>query len=152
MFSKKKFQVLLADDDADDRELFSDAISEIDPSIILTMVGDGEKLMKQLREFADFPDIIFLDLNMPRKNGKECLLEIQHDESLQNIPIIIYSTSINNKDIHESWTKGVMGFMRKPDSYTQLKESIKKIINHDFEMWERNKQDKILINLINGYE
>ena len=146
MANEKKFKLLLADDDADDRELFSEAISEIDPSIILMMVEDGEKLMKQLKEARSIPDIIFLDLNMPRKNGKECLLEIQYYDYLQKIPIIIYSTSISNKDIHESWSKDVMGFMRKPDSYIKLKEFVKKVIGQDFENWKLGSE-KILINL-----
>ena len=147
MAFENKFRLLLADDDADDRELFSEAVSEIDPSIILVTVEDGEKLMKQLKEGTYAPDIIFLDLNMPRKNGKECLIEIQHDENLQKIPIIIYSTSISNKDIHENWSKDVMGFMRKPDSYSKLKEFVKQIISQDFHQWELNQNEKILINL-----
>lgn len=146
MTLEKKIKLLLADDDADDRELFSEAISEIDPSIILTMVEDGEKLMKQLKDAQSIPDLIFLDLNMPRKNGKECLLEIQHYPHLQKIPIIIYSTSISDRDIHETWSKDVMGFMRKPDSYTKLKELVKKIINQDFDNWE-STSEKMLINL-----
>ncbi len=147
MASKDKLRLLLADDDADDRELFSEAISEIDPSIILMMVEDGEKLMKQLKGIAVVPDIIFLDLNMPRKNGKECLLEIQHDQELQKIPIIIYSTSISTKDIHEVWSRDVKGFMRKPDSYTKLKEFVEKIIRQDFDHWESNQNEKMLINI-----
>ncbi|HEY0031087.1 MAG TPA: response regulator, partial [Bacteroidia bacterium] len=91
--------IVLADDDKDDHFLFAKALQEMPVSTCLTPISDGEKLMRYLSEnLKQLPDVIFLDLNMPRKNGSECLTEIKLNRRLQHLPIIIYSTSFH-KDI-----------------------------------------------------
>jgi CheY-like chemotaxis protein len=119
-------RILLADDDADDRELFEEALSDIHPNAILTTAQDGEELMFILKNYHK-PDLLFLDLNMPRKNGKECLHEIVKHPELKKIPIIIYSTSVNPTDIEETYRLGALLFFRKPNSYDELKRNVTEI-------------------------
>src|SRR6187402_3499713 len=91
--------IILTDDDADDCSLFSEALREIYADISLTIINDGVSLMKKLdHTVPPPPEVIFLDLNMPLKNGLECLQEIRNTPKLSDIPVVIYSTS-SNKDI-----------------------------------------------------
>jgi len=113
---------LLAEDDADDRELFLEAISLVAPQIKVATVDNGEKLMEHLRHSGELPDCIFMDLNMPKKNGKECLIEISENTRTQSIPVIIYTTSLNTKDIDETYKRGASCFIRKPSSFKELTE------------------------------
>lgn len=126
--SRTPSRILLADDDADDRELFEEALSDIHPNAVLTTAQDGEELMFILRNYHK-PDLLFLDLNMPRKNGKECLHEIVKTPELKNIPIIIYSTSVNPVDIEETFFLGAKLFFRKPNSYEDLKRNVSEIFS-----------------------
>src|ERR1041384_4215132 len=86
---KEKIQILLSDDDKDDCFLFREALSELPHQTHLEIVNDGEQLMNYLHEHADrLPDVLFLDLNMPRKNGFECLSEIKHNDKLSSLPVV----------------------------------------------------------------
>jgi CheY-like chemotaxis protein len=116
----KPKRILLAEDDADDRELFQEAMSVVAPEIKVTMVENGEKLIAFLNESDDFPDCIFLDLNMPKKNGKDCLAEIKKNNKTMRIPIVIYSTSMTKKDVDETFDNGAACFIRKPNSFREL--------------------------------
>ena len=89
----KNFSILLADDDKDDCMFFKEALQELELSTQLTTVYDGTQLMQYLTENTDqLPDVIFLDLNMPRKNGFTCLEEIMRNEKLKSLPVIMFST------------------------------------------------------------
>jgi CheY-like chemotaxis protein len=126
-------RVLLADDDDDDRELFEEIISVVNPAIQLQTAVDGLQLMNMLnRENIPLPDVIFLDLNMPGKNGKECLREIKKDKKLQDIPVIIYSTSSYPKDIAETHLSGAQLYISKPGTFSDLESVIKKVFALDF--------------------
>jgi CheY-like chemotaxis protein len=117
--------VLLADDDEDDCLLFKDALEELSLSVHLTIVHNGEQLMQLLNEKnADLPDILFLDLNMPRKNGFECLSEIRQNEKLKQLPIIIFSTSFEQNMIERLYQQGAGNCFRKPNEFSKLKEVI----------------------------
>jgi CheY-like chemotaxis protein len=140
-------RVLLADDDSDDRELFVEAMNEIDPAISVVTVEDGDKLMSELGNSVAPPDLIFLDVNMPRKNGKECLYEIRQIPGMQHVPIIIYSTSLSQRDIDDGWEKGASGFMKKPDSYSKLKEVFRQVMSIDLKKAAENRKEKILFNI-----
>ena len=86
--------IQLADDDIDDRSFFEKALKEVSISNHLTTVNDGEHLMKYLADnLEQLPNILFLDLNMPRKNGFECLVEIRENEKLKDLSVVIFSTS-----------------------------------------------------------
>jgi CheY-like chemotaxis protein len=128
----KPVQVLLAEDDADDRELFIEAFSVVDASIQVETVDTGEKLINHLNDAVSFPDWIFLDLNMPRKNGVECLQEIKENEKIRRIPVIIYTTSVNSKDVDATYEGGALCFIRKPNSFRELTHLLKQLITSPY--------------------
>jgi CheY-like chemotaxis protein len=126
--------IFLADDDADDRAMFEEVIEEIDATIQLTCAEDGMILLQLLNsEKYSLPHLIFLDLNMPNKNGKECLDEIRRSERLKNIPIVIYSTSSSPKDIEDTFEKGANLYVRKPSSFNELRKITKDVLSIDWE-------------------
>lgn len=128
----KPTNILLAEDDADDRELFLEAISMVAPEINVATFENGEKLMDHLNGSRQFPDCIFLDLNMPKKNGNDCLSEIRENQKTQQIPVIIYTTSLSTKDIDETYRRGATCFIRKPNSFRELKDLLSLYLNSAF--------------------
>ncbi|MFT6203859.1 MAG: CheY-like chemotaxis protein [Spirosomataceae bacterium] len=121
--------ILLADDDEADRLLFTDAFSELKIKTIVQTVNDGIELMKWLNEKeALLPDLLFLDLNMPRKNGLECLKEIRSNEKLKNISVAIYSTSNSQRDIEETFVNGANTYITKPSDFNFLKKVLEKAV------------------------
>ena len=126
---KATHQVVLADDDVDDCMFFQDALEELPVSVAVTIVNDGVELMRYLSKNSDnLPDLLFLDLNMPRKTGFECLSEIKRDEKLKHLPVIIYSTSLDVEVLNVVYDKGAFGYIRKPGDYTKLKKVIHEAI------------------------
>ncbi len=124
--------VLLADDDPDDRFLFEDALKEIQLGVNLEMVKDGEELMHYLLASAVvLPDVLFLDLNMPFKNGVRCLEEIRGNSLLHSIFIVIYSTTASQREIDEVYEKGANLFVKKPNSFTELKDILSGVFRLD---------------------
>jgi CheY-like chemotaxis protein len=117
--------ILLADDDKDDRLLFSIALEELSVPSKLATFEDGEKLMNYLFENNDqLPDVIFLDLNMPRKGGLECLSEIKQTKKLKDLPLIIFSTSNSRDMIDKAFRNGADVYIQKPSDFSQLKQVI----------------------------
>jgi CheY-like chemotaxis protein len=117
--------VFYVDDDIDDCNLFQEVVNELSLPVDVTVVHDGEQLMKVLKEEnCELPHAIFLDLNMPRKNGFECLSEIKKDEDLKHIPIFIVSTSFNGKIVDWLYETGADYSFRKPTDFPQLKKVI----------------------------
>ncbi len=126
---KEPLHILLADDDKSDRLLFTDAFAELKIDTIVNTVNDGVQLMEWLKmESNRLPHLIFLDLNMPRKNGMECLKEIKRIEKLKDISIAIYSTSENKKDIEETFHYGANVYITKPNSFNKLKNVLEKAV------------------------
>jgi CheY-like chemotaxis protein len=121
--------ILLADDDEGDRLLFKEAFSELKIKTVVDTVNDGMQLMELLmKEDRPLPDFIFLDLNMPRKNGMECLREIRNIEKLKDVFIAIYSTSDNEKDMEETFLHGANVYITKPDDFNTLKLLLHKVV------------------------
>ncbi len=116
--------ILLADDDMDDCHLFSEALGELPVTARLTPVHDGEKLMNFLEQAEELPDVLYLDLNMPRKNGFECLAEIRTNNRLQELPVIIFSTSFDKNIVSQLYSNGAQFYIRKPNDFTKLKNVI----------------------------
>jgi CheY-like chemotaxis protein len=117
--------ILLADDDKDDSILFQDILDELPLSTHLTTVFNGEQLMQLLNETKEqLPDVLFLDLNMPRKNGFDCLSEIKDSEKLNSLSVIIFSTSYEPEVVSLLYKNGAHYYIRKPNSYGQLKKLI----------------------------
>jgi CheY-like chemotaxis protein len=120
--------ILAIDNDPEDIDLFVDAVKEIDPAITCAAVYSGHEALRFLEEAQELPDIIFLDINMPGMNGKECLLEIRKNPRYHEIPIIMYSTNTNGID-HVDFVKFGADFLAKANDYTSLKESLKYTID-----------------------
>ena len=104
--------LLYVDDDKEDRELFSEAVAEINPAINCLLANNGADAMMKLTE-ETLPDYIFMDINMPVMDGKECLQKIRTNPKLSHIPVIIYSTSSNERDVHECASLGANDFHHK---------------------------------------
>lgn len=116
-----ELNVLLADDDADDCLFFKDAITTFIPATNFTAVHDGEQLMQLLKdETTKLPDVLFLDLNMPRKNGFECLTEIKQNQKLKSLQVAIISTSNPAGNMEMLFKTGADVYIRKPRDFTQL--------------------------------
>ncbi|MHA4811904.1 response regulator [Flavitalea flava] len=127
-------RILLADDDEDDCLLFEDALREICPeNRNLRTAGDGRQLMQLLQDKDPVsPNVIFLDLNMPVKNGFECLDEIKQNEKLKDIPVVIFSTSQQSETISTVYKKGANLYIRKPGTFHQLKRVIERVLSIDW--------------------
>lgn len=124
--------VFLADDDADDRFLFKEALMEVRQNVKVTILNNGEQLMRCLdQKKTAKPNLIFLDLNMPLKNGIECLEEIKKDNNLKNIFVIIFSTSRQKETINQVYIKGANHYMCKPDNFEKLKQLLQKVLSLD---------------------
>ncbi len=135
------FRVVLADDDEDDRDLFEEAVVKLGTQVKLEVVNDGAELLKLLRSADSLPDIVFLDLNMPNKNGRESLTEIRSSPELKDLVVVIYSTSSSPKDVDETFEIGANLYVCKPSSFKGLKAMISEVIELSWE--SRNpKTDK----------
>jgi CheY-like chemotaxis protein len=122
----QNYNLLLADDDEDDCAFFKEALEELHLPVSLVTVNDGVQLMDFLSEKSvdTLPDILFLDLNMPRKNGSECLTEIKEIQKLQQLPVIIFSTSLDINIVDLMYEKGATHYIRKPGDFSKLKKVI----------------------------
>jgi CheY-like chemotaxis protein len=140
----KMITILLADDDPDDRKLTHDAFMENRLANEFNMVEDGEELMDYLRRRGKYanlrddplPGLILLDLNMPRKDGREALKEIKADPELRRIPIVVLTTSKAEEDILRSYDLGVNSYVTKPVTFKSLVELIKVLGRYWFEVVE----------------
>jgi len=139
--------VYLADDDADDRLLFEEALMEISSNVALTTAHNGEQLMKILDNTTPPPPhLIFLDLNMPLKDGYECLDEIKKDKKLRHIPVVIFSTSCQKEAIDKGYSKGADYYICKPDNYQKLKKVLNRMFSIDLTaMRSRPSREDFLI-------
>lgn len=126
---------MVVDDDSDDCEIFCDAVSELDLPTECLVANNGEDALKKLRSGMErLPDFLFLDLNMPRMDGRTCLAELKKDVKLKKIPVIIYSTSSYQKDIDETYELGAIYFLTKPSDFKKLKNEIVFVINENWEL------------------
>lgn len=133
--------VLMADDDAEDRALAKDAMGECRPSIDFRFVVDGAELMAYLYQSGEFadpddaprPDVILLDLNMPRKNGREALAEIKADRGLGTIPVVVLTTSQADEDAFAGYKLGANSCLIKPRSFEELVAAMESLATYWFE-------------------
>ena len=123
----KPLAVLVADDDVEGWILTREAMAEADARVEPTFVADGEELLDYLRRAGRYaaaqtvvPDLILLDLNMPRKGGFEVLQDLRADAQLQQIPVVVWSTSQNDADLERAFDLGVNIFVTKPASFDGL--------------------------------
>jgi len=122
--------ILLADDDADDRELFVEAVKETDERLRCIAVEDGQAAIQYLSDPTNaLPDYIFLDLRMPRMSGRTCLQMIKSDERVKHIPVIIYTTSDYVEDSKDVMGVGATHFITKPDNPEEIYYILSMILN-----------------------
>lgn len=131
-YQPKPKNILLADDDSDDCLLFEEALREICTESGLNVANDGIDLMDFLKK-GFMPDVIFLDLNMPRKNGFECLSEIRADKRYDHIPVIIFSTTAQPEAVNKVYENGANYFVCKPNTFQMLKDAIQHILSINWE-------------------
>lgn len=145
--NQSPLNILLADDDEDDKLIFRDAINEVKVKTSLTMVSDGVQLMEYLQNLdGELPAIVFLDLNMPRKGGIECLREIRNDANLKDLSIAIYSTSASEQDIEDTFIKGANVYIKKPNDFNTLVKVLEEVItiNWQYHTSDLNKENFVL--------
>lgn len=145
--TNQTLKILLADDDDDDRLFFKEALEDIKIKTKVHTVNDGTALMEHLNQPGiPLPDMLFLDLNMPKKNGIQCLEEIRKDQRFEELTIAIYSTSGAEKDIEETLIKGANVYIKKPNDYRSLKKIIEEAlsINWQYHTSGLNKETFLL--------
>jgi CheY-like chemotaxis protein len=121
--------ILLADDDQDDCFLFEDVLKELSLPTQLTVANDGLQLMQILeKSYTTLPDLIMLDLNMPLKNGFECLKEIKQHQRLRHLPVYIFSTSAQRETVDVVYNDGANLYIRKPETFQKLKDVIQRVL------------------------
>tara|TARA_R110002050_G_scaffold239974_1_gene376173 strand:- start:6449 stop:6895 length:447 start_codon:yes stop_codon:yes gene_type:complete len=122
--------IILADDDEDDRLFFTDAFDELNMNTKVNTFNDGIELMEYLNaDDVILPNVLFLDLNMPKKSGIECLNEIKANSKMSDIAIAIYSTSASEEDIEETFVLGANIYIKKPSSFMQLKKVLSEVVS-----------------------
>jgi CheY-like chemotaxis protein len=148
----KPIEILMADDDPEDRMLVLDAWEESRVANSLSFVEDGEELMDYLNHRGNYeslkgnslPDLILLDLNMPKKDGREALKEIKADPNLRRIPVIILTTSKEEADILKTYDLGANSFIKKPVTFESLVEVVRTLAKYWFQIVELIPESKDL--------
>lgn len=120
--------IFYADDDPEDRELFSDALGEVRPETELVFAKHGEDLLSLLKTTSKKPDLIFLDINMPVMNGRECLAALKRTAGFANIPVIMYTTTSSKRELETYLAAGAQGYLIKVPSFQGIKRSLRDIL------------------------
>ena len=133
--SSTPLNIVLADDDEDDRLFFGEALEQMALQVRLSLYKNGQELMDFLNlPQVILPNLIFLDLNMPVKNGMECLCEIRETPKLRDLSVAIYSTSSSEKDIEETYVNGANIYIKKPNNFTKLCHTVEKVLQIDWQV------------------
>jgi CheY-like chemotaxis protein len=131
MSSKKPIRLLLVDDDKDDQEIFSIALDDLGEEIDCRYANDGIQALEMLgKPGTELPEIIFIDMNMPRMNGLQCLAEIKKNPVLGKIQAYMYSTSADEKSIETARNYGALDFIIKPASISELSEILRELFEN----------------------
>ncbi len=144
---KEYIHIILADDDEDDRLFFTDAFEELKINTKVNTFNDGVELMDYLNHPESIlPNVLFLDLNMPKKNGLECLGEIKRDAKFNDIAIAIFSTSSSEEHIEETFVQGANIYIKKPSDFNTLKKVLSDVvtINWQYHTSGLNKDNFLL--------
>lgn len=126
--------VLIAEDDPDDRLIIEEAMEDSSFSLDYRFVGDGEELMEFLMSARPLPSLILLDLNLPKKDGREALREIKAHPKLRTIPIVVLTTSINKEDIAYCYDSGANSYIAKPTEYGVMRDTIQTLKKYWFDV------------------
>jgi CheY-like chemotaxis protein len=117
-------KVLMAEDDEEDVDIFKQVLTELPVDVDLEVATNGIELMKLLADATVLPELIFLDLNMPLKNGMLCLQEIKANQRWKNIKVVILSTSSHKDQMKTAYEKGADFYMVKSNNYTDFKNDV----------------------------
>ncbi len=141
--------ITLADDDEDDRMFFTDAFDELKINTVVNTFENGQELMNFLNHPESIlPNIIFLDLNMPIKNGMDCLKEIKQNERLKDIAIAIYSTSSSDADVEETFVLGANIYIKKPSDFNALKKVLNDVVTLNWQYYTSGlRKENFLLKL-----
>jgi DNA-binding response OmpR family regulator len=129
--------IVFAEDNEHDRELFIDVVQYLDSQIRIDPVTDGRQLMELLRHFC--PDLLFLNLEMPYKNGLECLSEIRNNAIMQDLPVVVFSSTTMLSNIQTAYEMGAHLYLIKPQSFTEYTATLKAVLSLD---WTRPQEIK----------
>ena len=142
----KKLHVFIADDDPDDLEFFKQTLSEFAGNIKITIAKDGKELLDFLQVVK--PDLIFLDINMPCMNGIDCLRAIRKQKELNDLPVIMYSTSIDKSNIDLTYSLGANLYIHKPSNLAQIKERLNQTLSFSLsELVPQRKKESYVLNI-----
>ena len=140
---KTSMSFFIVDDDVDDRNLFIDAVKEVDAGIECISVNNGEQALALLTDpESSLPDFIFLDLRMPRIDGKKCLVEIKKNERLKHIPVVIYTTSRDVEESKDLKELGAFYFISKPNNPEEIFYLVSFVLDEHWSVSNRNKLQK----------
>lgn len=134
---KDRIAIFMADDAPDDMCLFKDALLDLGINHDLTWFRDGELLLNNLNTTNFVPEMVFLDLNMPKMSGMDCLKEIRKSDKFKDVIVVIYSTSSDHYDIENSFDAGANHYLTKPNTYLKLKESLYQLLQDNFLIYQK---------------
>jgi len=124
-------KILLIEDDADDRQLFCEAMELVAPEVYCYTASSGKEALTKLNnQELETPDMVFLDVNLPIMNGWQFLSLFEQHEGYKNIPVIVYSTSSHIQEIVKAQQMGALCFFTKPNDFNQLKNSLRTVVTH----------------------
>lgn len=139
--------IFLSDDDSDDCSLFLEALEQVQSRISVHVSRDGARLMQDLSDAGThIPELIFLDLNMPKKSGLECLVEIRNLPGLKDIPVVVLSTTSNTEIIERSFAAGANFYITKPSNFSALKKSLAYVLSLEPGNFPHRRRDAFVIN------
>lgn len=142
MLQGNKYKIFYTEDDIDDQDFFKEVVGEIDGNHDVYLQNHGDELMQLLLSPPPKPDVIFLDLNMPQKNGFEVLQEMRSDEKLSKIPVVVFSTSNNEDSIKACEKLGASLYVCKPESYHTYKQTLGSLLSMDWKNFNKaNKEN-----------
>ncbi len=141
--------IILADDDEDDRMFFTEAFEELKMNTSVRTFNDGVYLLDHLmKNEVVIPHILFLDLNMPRMSGIECLVEIRQNSRFKDMAIAIYSTSASEEDIESTFIKGANIYIKKPSDFKKLKKMLSNVVTINWQYQTNGlNRDNFLLRL-----
>lgn len=138
--------ILLVDDDSEESYLFNEALEHAHLNINLSRANDGNDLIAYLHN-QPTPDIVFMDLNMPYKDGLEALTEIRSIPKFKNLPLIIYSTTKNESSINACYEKGASLFVIKPNDFDEMVQVVKKVCTYDWKNYTKPSRKDFVVTV-----
>jgi CheY-like chemotaxis protein len=131
--------IVFAEDDEDDQLYFKEAFHEINPSVRVVFVTDGIQLSRLLKNFL--PDLLFLDLEMPYRNGLQCLVELRANPCSVNLPVVVFSSTMQPANIQTAYEMGAHLFLHKSSRYSEYSDCLKKILSMDWDHPEKVREN-----------